>query len=121
MTWRILVTALYAGVLGALMALENSSGIPDALLLGAWLAGLGVGFLVGRWWVLVALVGMLVGRAIGWDPGEHDGVPAFSPPHVLTMVVFAGLPLLLGVAISGIWERRRSREPARDRPSAAAD
>jgi hypothetical protein len=119
-TWRILPTALYACVLGTLMALENFTGAPDALLLGAWLAGLPIGLLVGRWWVLAALAGMVVGRAIGWDPAENDGVPAFSPAHVLMTLVFAGLPLLLGVAISGAWESR-SREPPRDRPNAAAD
>jgi len=37
-----------------------------------------VGFLVGRWWVVFAVVGAIFGRAIGWDVGENDG----NPPDV---------------------------------------
>ncbi len=107
MIWRILLTAFYAGVLGALMALENSNaGMSDVPLLAAWLAAPVVGFAVGRWWVVVAVVGAVVGRAIGWDPGENDGNPALWPPYVITAAVFAGLPLLLGAGLSQV---RRTR------------
>jgi hypothetical protein len=102
--WRVLLTVLYAGVLGGLMALENSNpGMFDIPLLTAWLAAPLVGFLVGRWWVLLAVAGELIGRAIGWDPGGNDGNPAFWPPYVVTATVLLGLPLLLGVVVSKIW------------------
>jgi hypothetical protein len=104
--WRILLTVLYTGLFGALMALENSNpGMSDVPLLATWLAAPVVGFLVGRWWVLLAVAGEIIGRAIGWDPGENDGNPAFWPPYVVSAFVLLGLPLLLGVAAA----RRRSR------------
>jgi len=113
--WRVLLTVLYAGVLGALMALENSNpGMSDIPLLAALLAAPVVGFLVGRWWVLLAVAGGIVGRAIGWDPGENDGNPAFWPPYVVTVIVLLGLPLLLGVVVSTIWRnRQRGAQPSR--------
>jgi hypothetical protein len=107
MSWRILLAALYATVLGGLMAWENSDpGMSDVPLLVAWLSAPVVGFLVGRWWVAFAVVGALVGRAIGWDPGQNDGNPALWPPYLVTASVIFGVPLLLGVAISHIREGR---------------
>ncbi|HYJ21189.1 MAG TPA: hypothetical protein VEW07_04095 [Solirubrobacterales bacterium] len=102
-TWRILLTALYTAALGALAALENfNPGMSDVPLLAAWLAAPVVGFAVGRWWVLFAVVGALVGRTIGWDPAENDGNPALWPPYVVMTVTFIGLPLLLGAALSRV-------------------
>jgi hypothetical protein len=101
--WRILLTALYASAFGAAMALENAHpGMPDAPVLAIWLLAPVVGFMVGRWWVVFAVVGMIFGRAIGWDAGENDG-------NVVTDVVFLGLPLYLGVVLSGAWQNRRRR------------
>lgn len=112
--WRVLLTVLYAGVLGVLMVLENSNpGMSDIPLLAAWLAAPVVGFLVGRWWVLLAVAGAIIGRAIGWDPGENDGNPAFWPPYVVMAIVLLGLPLLLGVVASEIWQsRQRAVQPS---------
>jgi hypothetical protein len=111
--WRVLLTVLYAGVLGALMALENSDpGMSDIPLLAAWLAAPVVGFLVGRWWVLLAVAGQIIGRAIGWDPGENDGNPAFWPPYVVSAIVLLGLPLLFGVGVSKIWQGPHQRTDA---------
>jgi len=108
--WRVLLTVLYAGVLGALMAFENSDpGMSDVPLLAAWLAAPVVGFLVGHWWILVSVAGVIIGRAIGWDPGENDGNPAFWPPYVVSAITLLGLPLLLGVGVSKIWQRQRQR------------
>jgi hypothetical protein len=110
--WRVLLTVLYAVGFGALMALENSNpGMSDAPLLVTWLLAPLVGFLAGRWWVVFAVVGAIVGRAIGWDAGENDGNPAFWPPYVVTAIVFLGFPLLLGVWFSQVRESR-SRRPA---------
>ena len=110
MPWRVLLTALYAGVFGAVMALENfhpgMSGIP---LLAVLVIAPVVGFLVGRWWVLFAVIGAVAGRAIGWDAGENDGNPAFWPPYVLWAIVLWGTPLLLGVAASQGWQSWRQR------------
>lgn len=112
MLWRILLAAFYAVALGALMALENSNpGMSDVPLLVAWLLAPLVGFTVGRWWVVFAVVGVIVGREIGWDAGENDGNPAFWPPYVVTAIVLLGLPLLLGVVLSRTRENR-SRRPA---------
>jgi hypothetical protein len=113
MAWRVLLTALYSSVLGAVMALENSHpGMSEIPLLAVLLMGPVVGFLVGRWWVLFAVIGAIVGRAIGWDAGENDGNPAFWPPYVLGALVLWGTPLLLGVAASQGWQswRRRTDE-----------
>lgn len=109
MIWRVLLTVLYAGALGLLKALGNSdSGMSDIPLLAVWLAGPVVGFLVGRWWVLLAVAGEIIGRAIGWNPAENDGNPAFWPPYVVWAIVFFGLPLISGVGISKIWQGRRA-------------
>ncbi|HEV7399657.1 MAG TPA: hypothetical protein VGN84_05245 [Solirubrobacterales bacterium] len=110
MIWRILLTVLYTGVLGALMALENfHPGAFEAPLLVIWLAAPVVGFLVGRWWVVFAVVGAIFGRAIGWDVGENDGNPPFWLPYLITDIVFLGLPLYLGVVVSRLWQNRRRR------------
>lgn len=121
MIWRVLLTALYAGVLGALMALENSDpGMSDIPLLAAWLAAPVVGFLVGRWWVLLAVAGQVIGRAVGWDPGENDGNPAFWPPYVMSAIVLLGLPLLFGVGASRVWQGSRQRTDAAEGPNSQA-
>ena len=92
------------------MALENSNpGMSDVPLVATWLAAPVVGFLVGRWWVLLAVAGAVMGRAIGWDPGENDGNPAFWPPYVVSAIVLFGLPLLLGVGASKIRQGARQR------------
>lgn len=110
MIWRVLLTAVYAGAFGALVALENFiPGISDTPLLAVWLVAPVIGFLVGRWWVLFAVIGALAGRVIGWDSGENDGNPALWPPYVLTTIVFLGLPLLLGVVLSEAWQGRHRR------------
>lgn len=112
MIWRVLLTALYASALGALMALENfNPGMSDTPMLAAWLVAPVIGFLVGRWWVLFAVVGALAGRAIGWDSGENDGTPALWPPYVLMTIVYLGLPLLLGVLFPQAWQSWRRRTP----------
>lgn len=101
MAWRVFLTVLYAAALGALMALENlNPGMSDAPLLAVWLIGSVVGFLVGRWWVLAAVAGAMVGHVIGWDPGKNDGNPALWPPYLFVGSVFLGIPLFLGVVAS---------------------
>lgn len=110
MLWRALLTVIYAVAFGALMAIENSNpGMSDVPLLIAWLVAPVVGFLVGRWWVVFAVVGAIFGRAIGWDAGENDGNPAFWPPYVVADIIFLGLPLYLGVVFSRAWQSRRGR------------
>ena len=80
MTWRVLLTAAYAMAFGALLALDNTAEVSNVLLVGAWLLAPVVGFLVGRWWVVLAVLGPIVGRAVGWDPSDHDGNPALWWP-----------------------------------------
>lgn len=113
MAWRILLTGLYGVALGAVMALENSnpsmSDVPGLVL---WLAGPLIGFLVGRWWALFAVAGVILGRAIGWDPGENDGNPAFWPPYVVMAIILIGGPLLLGAAGSRALQNRRQGKPS---------
>jgi hypothetical protein len=109
-TWRIALTIFYAIACGTLLAMENfNPEMSDALLLVAWLAAPVVGFLVGRWWVLLVVLAVLVGRAIGWDAGDNDGNSAFWWPYLLTTTVFFGGPLLVGVLASGALEARRRR------------
>lgn len=113
MVWRVLLSVLYACGFGALMALENfHPGMSDFPLLIGWLAAPIVGFLVGRWWVVFAVVGAIFGRAIGWDAGENDGNPAFWPPYMVAAIFLVGLPLFFGVGLSQIWRDRRRRPAA---------
>jgi len=120
MALRILLTGLYAVAFGAVMAFENANpSMSDLPALVLWLAGPVIGFLVGRWWVLFAVTGVIFGRAIGWDPGENDGNPAFWPPYVVMAIIFTGVPLLLGVAMSQAVQSRRHRraEPGGPAPN----
>jgi hypothetical protein len=111
--WRALLTVLYAAAFAALMALDNYGvDVPPILAIGLWVLAPVVGFLVGRWWVLLVVVAALAGRAIGWDPSEHDGNPALWPPYVLTAIAFVGAPLLLGVVLSRLRRGSASERPA---------
>jgi hypothetical protein len=113
-SWRVILTALYGAVIGLLMALENfHPEMSSAPLLVAWLIAPVVGFLVGRWWVVAAVFGVLAGRLIGWDPAENDGAPALSPLHLLVGFAYLGIPLLFGVFCSYVWRawRRASVHP----------
>jgi len=112
MDTRVALTLLYAVVLGAVLALDNFVGVPDILKVAVWLLAPVVGFLVGRWWVVLAVLGALVGRVIGWEAAEHDGNPALWPPYVVSTIVLIGLPLLAGVAISMARDRSRRRQHA---------
>lgn len=96
----VALTALYGLSLGVVMALENVVGIPDIFLLSVWLLAPVVGYFVGRWWVVLAIVGALIGRMIGWDSAEHDGNPALWPPYVAFEIFRDGFLLLLGVGVS---------------------
>jgi hypothetical protein len=112
-TWRIALTAFYAITCGALLVLENfNPGMSDVPLLAAWLAAPVVGFLVGRWWVLLVVLAVLVGRSIGWDAGENDGNSAFWWPYLLIATVLFGGPLLVGVLISEALEARSRHRAA---------
>lgn len=71
-----------------------------------------IGFLVGRWWVVLAALGTIVGQPIGWDSAEHDGNSALWLPYVISFVFFFGFPLLMGVAIAVARDRRRNGQAA---------
>ena len=101
MIWRIALTGLYAAAFGGLLAFENvNPGMSDTPLLVLWIAAPVVGLLVGRWWVLLAVVGAMIGHVVGWDAGENDGNPALWPPYLVMWPLLLGLPLCLGVAFS---------------------
>lgn len=102
MAWRVLLTIAYALICGAVMALDNSEGISAVLLAAVGLLALVVGFLVGRWWVVFAVLGPIPGRTIGWDAAEHDGHAALSTPYVVTLIGLVALPLLTGVWLSRV-------------------
>jgi hypothetical protein len=106
--WRLLLTALYGGICGALVAYENfHPEVSSTPYLVASLAAPVVGFLVGRWWVVLAVLGVLVGRTIGWDAGENDGVPALSLLHMVAAFFFLALPLMVGFVCSYAWRAWR--------------
>jgi len=109
---RVALTLLYAIALGAVMALDNLDDLPAIIPLAAWALAPLVGFLVGRWWAVLAVFGGLIGRPIGWDSSENDGNPALWLPYVMSFVVFIGFPLLLGVRISVARDQRRHRQAA---------
>ena len=115
MGWRVFLAVAYGCALGGTMALENlHPGMSDAPLLVLWLAAPVVGFLVGRWWVLLAVAGLLIGRTIGWDPAENDGNPSLWWPYLVSSAVLLGLPLLGGAMLAAAYERRRRRASEAD-------
>jgi hypothetical protein len=76
------------------------------------LLGIAVGFAVGRAWALLALLGPLIPLAIleadGFVSPSHDGTePLFSPPGI-SLFVWYGLMLLLGIGLRRGWERLRT-------------
>jgi len=70
---RVALTLLYAIALAAVMALDNLVDLPSIVPLAALALAPLIGFFVGRWWVVLAVLGALVGRPIGWDSAENDG------------------------------------------------
>ena len=110
MRTRIALMLVYAIALGAFMALDNLVDLPAIVPLAVWVMAPLVGFFVGRWWVVLAVLGAFVGQQIGWDPAENDGNPALWPPYITSTLLVIGLPLLLGVAISIARDRRRHRQ-----------
>jgi hypothetical protein len=106
---RLQLTLIYGLALAVVMALNNIVDLPDVALLAVWLLASGVGFLVGRWWVVFAVCGAILGRAIGWDSAENDGNPALWPPYVVSTIVLVGAPLLLGVAAAMLRNDRQRR------------
>jgi hypothetical protein len=108
MAWRVLLTAFYGVAFGALLAWENfEPEISNVPLFVLSVAAPVVGFVVGRWWVVLAVLGALVGRVIGWDSAENDGNPALWPPYVAATLVYLAVPLLIGAACSSAWRSRR--------------
>jgi hypothetical protein len=74
-----------------------------------------VGFVVGRWWVTVALIGPLLSlgylQVTGYISPWHDGVaPLLSLPALADFVWFA-LLLLLGVGIRRLGGRSHAGRP----------
>lgn len=106
--YAIPLTVVYSAAFGAAMAADNQGHDVATLLFTLWAAAPVVGFLVGRWWVVLAVIGTLVGHAIGWDRGENDGNPAFRFPFILAQIVFIGGPFGLGALVSAI-RRERNR------------
>jgi|ERR1044072_2371342 hypothetical protein len=102
MTWRVLLLVAYALAWGAVMALDNSEGVSDVLFVAVWLLAPVVGFFVREWWVVLAVLGPLIGRMIGWNPAEHDGNSALSWPYVVTTAGLIAIPLFLGVWLAGV-------------------
>lgn len=114
--YGIALTVIYGLAFGAAMTAGNLGHDMPTLSFTLWIAAPVVGFLVGRWWVVLAVIGMLVGHAIGWDRGENDGNPAFWPPFILAQIVFIGGPLGLGALASALWRERNrpsTGDPAR--------
>ena len=96
----VLLTAAFTVACGASVAIQNSdSETGDDLLIACVFASPVVGFLVARWWVVIAVVGPVFGRTIGWDAGENDGNPALWPPYVFSTIALFGLPLAAGLAL----------------------
>lgn len=115
MAWRILLTVVYAIACGAVFALDNLQLWPggEAFSLVVLAAGLVVGFLVGRWWVLLAVLGGLIGRTIGWGEDGHDGNPALWWPYIMSTVLFFGTVLVLGLLVSVGYGSRGSASDSR--------
>ena len=72
----------------------------------------GVGFAVGRTWVLLALVGPLLAlgylQVSGYVSSEHDGnAPLLSPPGISFFFWF-GIALLIGVGLGRLQDARSS-------------
>jgi hypothetical protein len=105
MNRRAALALLYGMTLFGVLALDNLVDVPDVLKIVVWLLAPAAGFLVGRWWVALALLGIL-GRVVGWDPAENDGNPALWPPYIVFSLALFGLPLLAGVAAAKAREAR---------------
>ena len=116
---RILTTA-YALLLGAWYYSEQkqgdlySQGVYDFLHSTGFgiafvVAGLLVGFAVGRWWVVAALLGPLLTlgylQVTGYVSPWHDGASPLSIPTIAQMF-WSALFLVMGVGLRRLWVSR---------------
>jgi hypothetical protein len=111
---RIGLTVLYAVACVVVVASWNGSpDLPEAATAVVLVAAPIVAFLVDRAWVLLAVLGALIGRTIGWDSSTNDGNPALWWPYALWISVQFGGLLLVGLVLrDGIdlfrdWTRTR--------------
>jgi hypothetical protein len=102
---RIALTALF----GLLLAFWTGEVTRGGLFTGSDLAGVALyaiaflaGAVVGRWWVILALIGPYVTLAVleitdspGW-PGDWRDEPLLSPPGI-AIPLEIGMVMLLGV------------------------
>jgi hypothetical protein len=101
--WRIALTVLYAGACVVEAASWNDAvDLPSWFGIGLAIGGVGVGFAVGRPWVVLAAVGGLFGRTIGWESGDHDGASALWFPYVLVTLLWFGAWLGCGFLLSWV-------------------
>lgn len=109
MAWRILLTVIYGSAFGAIVAgPEPEAGAGLVLLIATWSAAPPVGFVVGRWWVVLAFILVLIGTAIGGNPGYDTPVATWWTFTGMAMFIAVGVPLLLGVGAYRLWSRDRT-------------
>ena len=103
--WAYLDIRLY-GSQGTAYDLLHKPVMAPALMLLAVLTG----FVVGRWWAILILMGPVLSLGYLQDRGYQgpDGIsPLTSPPSVFFLIWF-GLLLLVGVAASHLWRHLKA-------------
>ncbi len=90
------------------------NGLPVALTL--FVLTFLVGFLVGRAWMLLALLGPIASLGYLQSTGHigPDGISPLSSPPGIAHIIWLGVLLALGIALSSFWRNTRARRsPAR--------
>jgi hypothetical protein len=117
-TWAVIVYAVVSGVW--IFATQHGGNLLDTTPAGICFValGIGVGALVRRWWVFLAVVGPLLAlgylEATGFTGTGDDWAaePLLSPPGVFLLVSIAAILLLgwgVGEGIEALWTWRRER------------
>jgi hypothetical protein len=121
---RLIVTLVFgllfgAGTLSSLFVGDDSGDAGTAVVIGFLLLLVGVGVVVRRWFVVLAVLGPLIGLAIlevigVKGNGEEWSDKALLSPPAIAGLVWLALLLLLGVWLGNVgewfgrWRRRRS-------------
>ena len=118
MRLRIYLTVAYAVVLGLwTFADQKSVGLSpgfhnDLVVLGFVALTALVGIAVGRWWVLVSLIGGLLPliylQESGYLGHGFDGADPIAPSSISDLVWY-GVFLLLGVGVRHLWDHLRPK------------
>lgn len=127
MRWRVAATVAFGLLIGAWAYLDirlydeqgalHTALQEPAVVIGLLALAVLTGVVVGRGWVLLALIAPVAARAHLQGEGYRgpDGIEALSSPPSIAILIWFGLMLLIGVGVAHLWRlfksQRQSLQP----------